>query len=453
MKLRGYQENLIKKMRGAFLGGSKHVLCVAGPGAGKTVLAAFMCSEHNKKNKDNYCWFLVHRQELVEQTIETLNDSGIPMDNILIGMVQTISRHIERYRKPTMIIFDECQHSMSKTWKNIIDYYPDIPLIGLSGSPIRLDGKPLGEIFDTLCEEVSVRWLIEHNYLADFDYYAPKVSFDEKFKGHDYDQDFITEQFFEKKVYGDVLKQIDLKRKTIIYCPSIKFSKDLEMRINEHFNYNISTHFDGDTPDKQRKEIVKKFRTGDIRVLLNVDIVGEGFNVPDCDCVILLRPTMSLCLYIQQSMRCMRYRPNKRALIIDMVGNCYRHGLPDEDREWSLIKKPKLKRTIGNDEKDVIVRQCTHCFRVYKGNDRICPYCGQDNGKTKKQIEVEEKAELERVEKIEKKKKRMEVGMAQDYASLVKIGMERGYKNPSWWARTVLESRKKKRMIVGGVMK
>lgn len=441
MKLRNYQSELIDKMRASFSAGHKRVLCVAGPGAGKTVLAAFMCSRHNTK-ENSYCWFLVHRQELVDQTIETLQESEIPMDNIMVAMVQTVTRKVEKYQKPTMIIFDECQHSMSKSWKKIIDFFPDVPIVGLSGSPVRLDGKPLGSIFDDMCEVVTNRWLIDNHYLADFDYYAPRVQYDEKMKGNDFDQNYIGDQFIERKIYGDVLKQIDLKRKTIIYCPNIKFSKQLEEKINEYFGSEVAVHFDGDTPKKLRKEIIDKFRSGEIRLLLNVDLVGEGFNVPDCDCCILLRPTQSLCLYIQQSMRCMRYKEGKRALIIDMVGNCYRHGLPDEDRIWSLTEKPKLANNSGAKTKDVLVRECGHCLRVYRGIDPICPYCGFDNKKTKKQIEEDQKAELEKVTKMEKVEKRKQQGMAKTYSELVALGKSRNMKNPQAWAWYVLNNRK-----------
>ena len=125
----------------------------------------------------------------------------------------------------------------------------------------------------------------------------------------------------------------------------------------------------------------------------------------------------------------MRYKENKRALIIDMVGNCYRHGLPDEDRVWSLDKKPRLANNSGERTGDVVARECTNCFRVYRGNDPICPYCGFDNKKTQKQIKEDEKAELEKVEKFEKIKRRQEQGMARSYEELVEIGKKRGFKN------------------------
>ena len=110
-------------------------------------------------------------------------------------------------------------------------------------------------------------------------------------------------------------------------------------------------------------------------------------------------------------------------------------------------KKPKLKRNSGDAEKDVVVRRCNNCLRVYKGNDRFCPWCGHDNGKTHKQIEADEKAELERIQEIDRKNKRIEVGMAKDFPALVRLGRERGYKNPAYFAMMVIKGREKKKGI------
>ena len=129
---------------------------------------------------------------------------------------------------------------------------------------------------------------------------------------------------------------------------------------------------------------------------------------------------MSVSLYIQQSMRCLRPQPGKRAIIYDLVGNVFRHGLPDDDRSWSLTKKIKAHR----DSETLHIRECKSCFRVYPGNQRICPYCGFDNGKTKKEIEIEQKAELEKITELKKKQERIEVGMCKDFNSLVALGKQ-----------------------------
>lgn len=418
MQLRDYQENLIKKTRLAFMQGYKRPLVVLPCGAGKTVCFAYMAERHVEKG--GKVWFLVHRKELIDQTLSVINHP-----DIYVGMVGTALKKAPF--EPTMIIFDEAHHSSAATWQKIISRFPLIPIIGLTATPCRLDGKPLGAIYDNLIIGVDSEYLIEHKYLSDYDYYAPAnlvANFNSDTENVGID--------FDKKIYGNVLKYIDPNKKTIIYCPNIAFSESLA--------YNIpgAVHFDGNTPKAERDRIIHDFRTGKIKVLCNVDLIGEGFDVPDCECCVLLRPTMSTALYIQQAMRCLRYREGKRATIYDFVGNVFRHGMPTEKREWSLNTQIKVRNK--NAEPDLITRQCKHCYRVYKGTASICPYCGFDNGKTRKQIEIEEKEELEKINKI----KRKQVGMARTEAELIAIGKARGYKNPYFWAKCVLKGRTNK---------
>jgi superfamily II DNA or RNA helicase len=407
-------------------------------GAGKTVCFADMAHKHIQlhEGKQPFVWFLVHRRELVHQTEDTFKEFNIPKDNVFIGMVQTITRHPERYKKPTLIIFDEAHHAKAKSWYNIIDYFEGVPMIGLTATPIRRDGKALGDIFDTLVEGEDASSLISQGWLSEYDYYAPKTDILEyKMRGMDFDMNDVTAQLMKSKIYGKVEDYIDKKRKTIIYCPSIEFSKALCDRVD-------ATHFDGNTPKKERDRIVNEFKQGKIKVLSNVDLIGEGFDVPDCDTVILLRPTLSLSLYIQQAMRCLRPSPDKRAKIYDLVGNCYRHGLPTDKRDWSLKRKMTTKNKSG--EPDILVRRCDKCQLIYSGTASQCPYCSNDNGKTRREIEQERSAELEKIEKIEKKNKRMEIGRARTYDELVKIAIDRGYKAPQWWAKKIINSRRKK---------
>ena len=432
MELRKYQLESVEATRNLFRQGYKRVLTVLPCGAGKTVEFAYMCSRHK-----GYVWFLVHRRELIDQADDTFTYNNIDKNNVMINMVQTVTRHINDYKKPTMIIFDEAHHSTSKTWTRIIEAFPDVPIVGLTATPCRLDGKPLGDIYQAMTVGISARELIEQGYLSKYDYYAPKINLEDanwEIKGSDYDMQSVESSFDKAAIYGDVLKYVDPNRKTIIYCPTIKFSKQLQANIPN------SVHFDADTPKEERKRIVEDFKSGKIRCLLNVDLIGEGFDCPDCDTVILLRPTMSTALYIQQSMRCLRPAPNKKAIIYDLVGNVFRHGLPDDDRNWSLTKR--IRHHKNKDE--LKIRECKNCFRVYKGNNSICPYCGFDNGKTKKEIEMEQKAELERITELKKKEERMEVGRCRTFDELFWLAVKRKYKNPVFWANTILKSRNNK---------
>ena len=125
-----------------------------------------------------------------------------------------------------------------------------------------------------------------------------------------------------------------------------------------------------------------------------------------------------------------------------MFGNYTRFGLPDDDREWKLTYEKRKNTRKG--ESSIAIRQCLKCYKVYKGSNRICPYCGNDNGKTKEQIEAEEKAELERIKKVEQYKRKNEVWNCKTMSELVAYARNKGYKNPGAWAYYIIQARKKK---------
>ena len=442
IQLRDYQQNLKNKTKEAFKK-YKKVIMLAPCGAGKTVISSSILEDSLKKDKK--VWFIVHRQELLKQAKDTFDD-----DKIKVYMIQTLVNDIKKEKIneiPDMIIFDECQHSTSKTYLELFNRFPNTYFLGLTATPCRLSGKPLGDIYETIVKEIEADELIKNNYLADYDYYAPKVNADfskVKIFNGDYNKEEIEKIMNNNTIYGDIIKyykELANNKKTIIYCPTISYSLKIEKLFND--NGLNAKHFDGTTNDEERKQIVEDFREGKINILTNVDLIGEGFDVPSCECVLLLRPTQSLSLYIQQSTRCLRRNGDKKAIIIDFVGNCYRHGLPTEKREWSLDQPIKCKNPSG--ENAILIRQCPRCYKVYQPKTRICPYCGYEAPKTEREIKQEEKAELERITKIEKKKKRQEVGMAKDFESLLKLAKERGYKNPAGWAYCILKARKKKR--------
>lgn len=434
MTLRDYQLDLISDTRDSFKRGYTRPLVVLPPGGGKTVCFAHMASEHVRRH-NGYVWFLVHRRELVRQATETFTEWGLTDEHIFVGMVQTIARHPEKYKKPTLIIFDEAHHATATSWRKITEYFAGVPLIGLTATPVRLNGDALGAVFDSLVIGRDAQWLIDNQYLAPYDYYAPApVDIRTvKMRGADYDPDEVTDVIMKSHIYGDVARYIDPTRKTIIYAPSLRMSRDLASRIPG------VVHFDGTTPTAERDRIISDFRAGRVRTLVNVDLVGEGLNIPDCDTVVMLRPTQSVALYIQQSMRCMRYVHGKRATVYDLVGNVYRHGMPTDDRPWSLTGRMRAYNPSG--EPDITCRQCERCYRVYAGTQAICPYCAHDNGKTRREIEADRDAELQRIEAVTRIEQRRQQGMAKNYQELVKLGRERGYKSPEAWARYIIKSR------------
>lgn len=357
--------------------------------SGKTVIMADMATKAS--NKHNRVLFLVHRKELKDQTLSTLRWWGADMNYVEVGMVQTIVRRLPKTIKPKLIITDENHHCLAKSYRKIYDYFPDARLVGFTATPVRLNGSGLGDVNDILIEGPTTQELIEWGNLAPFKYYAPKVidTSKLKIKRGEYVAKDIDDMFRKKAIWGDVVKhykKLSDGKQAICYCSGIAQSE----RMADEFNQAgiITKHIDGETPKVERDETIENFRQGKIMILCNVDLISEGFDVPDCNTAILLRPTRSLGLFIQQSMRPMRYKPEKTAIIIDHVGNVGRFGTPDIEREWKLDPKKETNTTIL--EKNP-VKQCPECFytlpRAYTRCE--CGYEFKAEEKETKQIDSE----------------------------------------------------------------
>jgi superfamily II DNA or RNA helicase len=446
--LRPYQIKAIEKAREEFRADHKRPILVIPPGGGKTVMSAYMAQRAQERGK--VVWFLVHRRELLDQTIETFDRFGIERRSIYVGMVATLANHLDRYPAPDFIHYDECHHSVCKTWQTITDAYPDAYYIGLSGSPARLDGRPLNGVFDSMVEVISTQELISLGYLAPYRYFAPAVTdlSTLKRRGKDYDAKQAAQLLSERAVFGDVIKHYLHYAdglQAICYCSTVAHS---EQTAEAFQNAGINAvSFDGTTPAKERKRIVEEYRAGNIKILCNCDLIGEGFDVPDCHCCILLRPTMSTSLFIQQSMRCMRPQPGKTAIILDHVNNYQRHGLPDDPREWSLNDTIKPTKQYGSDGK-LLIRQCPRCYYTYKAGPPVCPNCGYKTEMTRQELK-----NIEEIHLAEIKQRRIESAQSKvtdqtkldDCRTLAEIqayAKRKGYK--SGWAWIQWNNRRKK---------
>ncbi|MEE6665706.1 DEAD/DEAH box helicase, partial [Limosilactobacillus fermentum] len=323
-----YQQDLIDKARNSLAKGNRAVLLVSPAGSGKSVVIAEIA--RLAVEKGGHVLFMVHRKELVDQIKETFQADGIDHNHTTIMTVGRIKNRLEKLPKPTLIITDETHHALAKTYRTIYDYYSGVTRLGFTATPWRLSGKGFKDVYDDMVEGPTVKWLIDHHYLAPFTLYGynADTSMLKKSSTGDYTTKSMDD-FASHIIYGDVIKEWREKadgQKTIVYCHSIEFSKQVAKAFNEA---GIpAMHADSKTPAAERGQIMNDFKTGKITVLCNVDLISEGFNVPDCSCVVMLRPTQSLVLYIQQSMRSMRYQPGKQAVIIDQVSNYENFGLP-----------------------------------------------------------------------------------------------------------------------------
>ena len=393
-----YQQKLVDQARDALAQGNKGVLIVSPPGSGKSVVISEIARLTVKKS--GHVLFFVHRQELVKQIKDSFKQQGVDLNRCTIMTVGKVANRLKILPKPNLIIVDESQHSRAKTYLKIFDYYDDVPRLGFTGSPWRLSGKGFKDIYSAMIEGPTTKWLIEHHKLAPFTVYGYQLGNKDLLKKSstgDYTNKSMDD-FTKSIIHGDIVKswlKFAKDRKTIIYCHSTSFSKIIAQ---EFRNAGISAiHADAKTPSNKRNRIMDSFKQGQIKVLCNVDLVSEGFNVPDCSCVVLLRPTESLVVYLQQSMRAMRYQPGKHAIIIDQVGNFERFGLPDADRKWTLEDRSKHPQRDGQTVDGPAIKTCPECFAVIEASDVTCPLCGHDFSVEIRELKQKKEQELHKI--------------------------------------------------------
>ena len=443
LQLRDYQTHLLSLTVDSFKRGFHRPLIVAPCGAGKSYIFAEMI-----RRTHGEVLVLTHRRELKQQHEELLKNLGIT--NARVSMILTEANRLGKYPTPALIVADEAHLSRSNSWVKVIEYY-DTYTVGMTATPCRLDGASLEYIYDCLIEGVDVKWLIENKRLAPYEYYAPTLVDTSGLRvvGGDYVISELEQLMSERAIYGNVIenyRKFASGERAIVYCVSVKHA---ERTCDAFNNAGIRSAFlCSNTPSRERSKIMDDFRNGVITVLVNVGIISEGISIDEVSCCMLLRPTESVALGIQQMMRCMRYKPGKTAKIIDFVGNYIRVGLPDEKREWSLKEPIKRKKEL-NENGDFYIRCCPECFLTF-ATAPVCPYCGATYPLHPREIKAHEEIELQRItleetEKLEKVKKaaRIEQGRAQTFEELVKLGRSRGYKNPSFWAAQVLRGRKR----------
>ena len=443
LKLRDYQQDLLDKTVAAFKSGYRRPLVVAPCGAGKSYIFADMA-----RRTPGEVLILTHRQELKQQHEQLLEDLGIT--NARVSMILTEANRLGQNPTPALIVADEAHLSRSNSWVKVIEYY-DTWTVGLTATPIRLDGKPLGSVFDKLIVGVDVKWLIENHHLAPYEYYAPTLIDTTGLRtlAGDYVVTDLEKLMNERAIYGDVIeayRRFAPGERSICYCVSVKHAKETRNAFN---SVGIRAEFiSSGTPATQRQQIMGDFRSGKITVLCNVGIIAEGISIDEVTCVMLLRGTMSVALGVQQMMRCMRYLPGKTAKILDFVGNYLRIGMPDEEREWCL-DKPCLRRQELDKDGNFYIRSCPECYLTFP-TAPVCPFCGTAYPLHPREIQAHEEIEIaritaEEVARVEaaKKKSRQEQGRAQSFEDLVKLGRSRGYKNPAFWAAQVMRGRRK----------
>lgn len=361
--------------------------------------------------KNNRVLFLIHRKEVLDQAIKTFKEQGVNSDLLTAGMVQTLTRRVDKLSEPQLILIDEAHHALAKSYQNILKKFPNTFVLLFTATPIRTGRQQLDLIADDIIVGQSIQELTEKGFLAPFRYFQPPNDFDvkqlKKSSTGDYTKDSM-DKALSNKLFGHIVKQykrIANGKQAVVYAHSI----DAALKITTEFNEaGISaSEVDGTTPKDKREEIVQRFRDQELKILVNVNLFTEGVDLPNVDCVIMARPTASLALYLQFSMRCLNPRPGKTAIIIDHANNFKKFGYPDDERDWkSAMTTGSKSKKLKESEPTFEIATCDYCFAVVKASqvkDGKCPICGNP-------IKVSDKAkEVADVDLIERSKERKKV--------------------------------------------
>lgn len=439
MKLRPYQNDVDIAIDEAWNDGARNVLAVLPAGSGKTVLFTNRVLQH-----DGASVSIAHRRELVGQMSRTFARNGIKhriigpknviksiisshliefgrdfydpsarcavagVDTLVSWMKPESKQHAALMRwasQVTLWIVDEAHHCLGNgissgidtgqgnKWGKAISLFQRARGLGVTATPLRADGRGLGRHadgpFDTMVEGPQMRSLIEMKYLTDYRIFCPPSDLDLSTVATGADGDYVRGQLSLKTrsstIMGHVVEsylRIAPGRLGVTFAPDVETASMFSKLFNEAgVPAQIVT---AKTPDKERTEIMKRFTQRRLLQLVNVDLFGEGLDIPAIEVVSMARATMSYSLFVQQFGRCQRLMEGKeRGIVIDHVGNVLRHGLPDARRIWTLDRREK--RSGSAKDPDLIpMRVCSNpdvgggvpCAAPYPRTDGACPYCG-----------------------------------------------------------------------------
>ena len=449
--LRPYQLQAVAEIRQAYQQRHRSVLFVLPTGGGKTVLFSHITRETAARG--NRVCILVHRAELLRQASASLEALDVPhgliaanrsMDlsrPVQVASVQTLARRLHRIPPEffDLLVIDEAHHSNAGTWAKVLNHCAKARVLGVTATPVRGDGRGLGEWYSAMVLGPTPAELTEAGFLAPARVLAPPIGFDTsglRRRMGDFDMSQAATSLQAGQAMGDCLahyrRYLD-GQTAIAFCCSVAHAE----AVADLFNRNgvAAASIDGTMDAATREQLLADLGAGRLKVLTSCALIGEGVDVPSVAGCILLRPTQSVSLHLQMIGRCLRPQPGKQAVILDHVGNVVRLGHHLEEREWTLEGTPKKDR-----EKAPSVKVCPQCFAAMPSARQTCPDCGHQFTPERRELQHVD-GELVEVQRREAKR---EQGQAQTVEDLIAIGKRRGMKNPRGWARHVLAARQAK---------
>jgi DNA repair protein RadD len=386
IELRPYQVESIEAVRAAIRAGKRRIILTIPTGGGKTYTAVSIIA--SAVSKDKRCLFVAHRLELIDQCVRSIFKVGLTCVGVIragdkradlsqpiqVASIATLARR--KQDDFDVVIIDEGHRAASKSYvTHLFERHPRAIFIILTATPCRSDNKPLNAIADDLIVGALYSELLASGAIVEPRVYSTPMLPDMstvRTKDGDFNRDDLEAAMNRGALIGDLYEQWAKhpRQRTVAFAVSVAHSRAIvEMFRSKGVK---AEHLDGETKEEERKAILERLESGETELVSNVGVLCEGWDLPACKTLILARPTKSLALYMQMAGRILRPWNDVAPVILDHGGNVDRHGLPHEDREWSLDAKPKRTR-----EAAASVKMCK-CFVYVMANVRKCPHCGHD---------------------------------------------------------------------------
>lgn len=453
-KLRGYQNHIVKEVDGSFASGHLRVLVESMTGSGKTTVGASLVLAEVQRAR-RVLW-LAHRKELIIQARDRLEEFGANGGvikagyeeelslSLQVGSVQSTVGRLNRIGDFDFIVIDEAHHALASSYVKILEAFPKARVIGLTATPWRFDGRGLGEVFEHMVPGPTPDDLIEAGFILPARVIGSDrgIDFGAFVRGGEYSISEMEEAIALKDLDGDAARSfLDLfpdSGTAVVFCRSV----DHAVKVAQDFEEAgvPSAVLTGDTPDAERDAMLADLQTEEIRTVCSVDVISEGYDLPAISCVVMLRKTKSLSLFLQQAGRALRPSPGKtEAVILDLVGNSMEHGHPCSTRSWTLEAEDPAARAEQktDDGEDLSIRRCPECLCIHEVAP-VCPVCGYKHvpdtriPKVKlRELREIEKAELEALQEQRRAERKAEEKKCKSLDDWRALATERGYK-PGW---------------------
>ncbi len=394
LRLRPYQEQCVAALRRSYAAGRRAPLLVLPTGGGKTVIFASVTA--GARSKGRRVLILVHRRELIGQACSKLALAGVKHgvmaagldadheELVIVGSVQSLARRLERLPSFDLVVIDEAHHGVAGSWRAVLKSQPDAKLLGVTATPMRFDGNGLGieddGIFDDLVTGPTISDLVGAGYLSPAKTFVPAERLDlaaVRVKAGDYVTTDLSLVVNRPEIIGDAVAQYNLRvahKPAVAFCCTVAHADHVAEMFRAAGYRSRCVH--GGMAAPERDSLISGLSDGRIEVLTTCDLISEGLDVPSVAAVLLLRPTKSLSLFLQQVGRGLRPAPGKIHLtILDHAANTLLHGLPTSARSSSLKgqEKPEPERPGAG---EMPVWLCPSCNEANPAGARACDGCG-----------------------------------------------------------------------------